>query len=78
MRFSSQCKTHSPPFCTFPLQCTSLIIALPFPPRSKKMQLVPIIKNVLPTKPTTKLTGVQAYMAMEGLSADNARSVFLR
>ena len=78
MRFSSQSKTHSPPFCTFPLQCTSLIIALPFPPRSKEMQLVPIIRNVLPTKPTTKLTGVQVYMAMDGLCAANARSVFLR
>ena len=78
--FSSQSKTLSPPFCTFPLQCTSLIIALPFPPRSKEMQLVPIIRNVLPTKPTTNLTGVQVqvYMAREGLSAANARSVFLR
>ena len=80
IRFSSQSKTHSPPFCTFPLQCTSLIIALPFPPRSKEMQLVPIIRNVLPTKPTTKVTGVQVqvYMAREGLSAANAWSVFLR
>ena len=78
--FYSQSKTHSPPFCTFPLQCTSLIIALPFPPRSKEMQLVPIIRNVLPTKPTTKVTGVQVqvYMAREGLSAANAWSVFLR
>ena len=74
IRFSNQSKTVCPPISIFPVQCTTFMIVLPFPLRSMGMQWVSIIRNESRIKPMTKLTGVQVYIAREGLCAANAGS----